>query len=108
MMSGEGSLQKIMGEIFKEFTPEKAEGLRSLFERWLEAKLQQPEQRERHIFPAKMLKDGRITIPIEWRELLNIKEGDIIKIEILEVVRPPSEKKENEKERDLKRSRKGT
>jgi AbrB family looped-hinge helix DNA binding protein len=103
-MSGEGTLQKIMGEIFKEFTPPaKAEVLRTLFEKWLEAKLQQPEQQERHIFPAKVLKDGRVTIPIEWRELLNIREGDLIKMEILEVVRPPEKK-----ERGLERSRKET
>jgi len=42
----------------------------------------------RCVFPAKVLADGRITIPVEWRELLNIKEGDIVKLEILDIVKP--------------------
>jgi len=41
--------------------------------------------KEHKVFLAKVLADGRITIPVEWRELLKIKEGDIVKMEILEV-----------------------
>jgi AbrB family looped-hinge helix DNA binding protein len=48
--------------------------------------------KERKVFLAKVLADGRITIPVEWRELLKIKEGDIVKMEILEVYEGKKEK----------------
>jgi len=56
-----------------------------LLEKKLKEKALTSLVREGRIFLAKVLKDGRITIPIEWRELLDIEEGDIVKVEILDV-----------------------
>jgi hypothetical protein len=48
--------------------------------------------KEQKVFLAKVLADGRITIPVEWRELLKIEEGHIVKMEILEVYEGKKEK----------------
>ena len=53
-------------------------------------------EEEGDVFPAKVLKDGRITIPVEWRELRNIKEGDIVKIKILAIHRKEKNVSEEE------------
>jgi AbrB family looped-hinge helix DNA binding protein len=54
---------------------------KDLFKAFLE---QYQQSKERNIFLAKVLQDGRVTIPVELRELLDIEEGDIVKIEIIE------------------------
>jgi hypothetical protein len=54
--------------------------LKAIVEAGLERQL-----KEHKVFLAKVLADGRITIPVEWRELLKIEEGHIVKMEILEV-----------------------
>jgi AbrB family looped-hinge helix DNA binding protein len=43
---------------------------------------------ELHNATVKVIKDGRITIPQEIRELENIKEGDYLKVTIEKIVRP--------------------
>ena len=41
------------------------------------------EERE---FKADVIADGRITIPTSLRKKLNIKQGDVLKVQIVEVV----------------------
>lgn len=43
---------------------------------------------ELHAATVKVIKDGRVTIPQEIRELESIKEGDFLKITIEKMVRP--------------------
>lgn len=43
---------------------------------------------ELHNATVKVIKDGRITIPQEIREIESIKEGDFLKIIIEKIVRP--------------------
>jgi AbrB family looped-hinge helix DNA binding protein len=40
-----------------------------------------------HAATVKVIKDGRITIPQEIRELENIREGDYLKVTIEKIVR---------------------
>jgi len=40
---------------------------------------------EKHKFLARVISRGRITIPDEIRELLNIKEGDLLEVTIKKV-----------------------
>jgi AbrB family looped-hinge helix DNA binding protein len=42
---------------------------------------------ELHNATVKVIKDGRITIPQEIRELENIKEGDYLKVTIEKILR---------------------
>jgi len=42
---------------------------------------------EPHSAIVKVIKDGRITIPQEIRELQNIHEGDYLKVTILKIER---------------------
>ncbi len=42
---------------------------------------------ELHNATVKVIKDGRITIPQEIRELENIKEGDFLKITVEKILR---------------------
>lgn len=44
-----------------------------------------------HSATVKVIKDGRITIPSDIRELEDIKEGDYIKITIEKIERPKKE-----------------
>jgi hypothetical protein len=50
------------------------------------------QREEPMVFLAKVLQDGRVTIPIEWRELLKIEEGDIVKMGILQVYKRTQQK----------------
>lgn len=43
-----------------------------------------------HYATVKVIKDGRITIPSDIRELEDIKEGDFLKISIEKIERPKS------------------
>jgi AbrB family looped-hinge helix DNA binding protein len=43
---------------------------------------------EMHNATVKVIKDGRITIPQEIRELENIKEGDFLRVTIQKIDRP--------------------
>jgi len=43
---------------------------------------------ELHNATVKVIKDGRITIPQEIRELESIKEGDFLRISIQKIDRP--------------------
>jgi AbrB family looped-hinge helix DNA binding protein len=42
---------------------------------------------EIHSATVKVIKDGRVTIPQEIREIENIREGDFLKITIEKVIR---------------------
>jgi AbrB family looped-hinge helix DNA binding protein len=76
---------QIIGEALEEKSREEPPNWQKLREL-----LSQKPAEEPRIFPAKVLKDGRVTIPVEWRELLNIREGDILKLQILEIHRKPA------------------
>jgi heterodisulfide reductase subunit C len=66
---------------------------REILETIVKAGLERQKEKEEHkVFLAKVLADGRITIPVEWRELLKIEEGYIVKMEILEVYEGRKEK----------------
>ena len=41
----------------------------------------------KHLFLAKVISSGRITIPEEVREIHKIEEGDIIEVQIIKVVK---------------------
>jgi bifunctional DNA-binding transcriptional regulator/antitoxin component of YhaV-PrlF toxin-antitoxin module len=43
---------------------------------------------ELHTATVKVIKDGRITVPQEIREIENINEGDFLRITIEKIVRP--------------------
>jgi AbrB family looped-hinge helix DNA binding protein len=45
---------------------------------------------EIHIATVKVIKDGRVTIPLEIRELADIKIGDYLKITIEKIEKQPS------------------
>jgi AbrB family looped-hinge helix DNA binding protein len=42
---------------------------------------------ELHTATVKVIKDGRVTIPQEIRELENIKEGDFLRITLVKIDR---------------------
>ena len=45
------------------------------------------------IFVRKVVGDGKITIPKNYREIYGIEIGDQVKVQILEVIKAPSKKR---------------
>ncbi len=41
-------------------------------------------------FVAKVLQNGKVTIPKRLRELNSVKEGDYVRLDLLEVIEAPS------------------
>jgi len=47
----------------------------------------------RELFVARVVRDGKVTIPSRIRNLLNIGEGDYVRLSLYEVIKPKDEKK---------------
>ena len=47
----------------------------------------------REWFVARVVRDGKVTIPSRIRNLLNIGEGDYVRLSLYEVIKPKDEKK---------------
>jgi len=44
-------------------------------------------------FVARVFQDGKVTVPKRLRELLDIKNGDYVRLNVVEVIKLKSEKK---------------
>ncbi len=45
------------------------------------------ESTENVVFVARVLAEGRITVPYVFRDLLGLRKGDYVRVRILEVIR---------------------
>jgi len=48
------------------------------------------------VFVAKVVAGGKVTIPQRIRDLLNIEDGDYVRLTVTEVVRKKAEQKDRE------------
>jgi len=59
------------------------------------------------VFVARVISDGKVTVPRRVRELLRIEKGDYVRVTITEVIKKKQQrKKKDEKKGDKKQKRK--
>jgi len=47
----------------------------------------------REVFVARVIADGRVTVPQRVRDVLGVKKGDYLRVSIIEVIKKPEQKK---------------